>query len=294
MADGAVLRHRRLVLEGDPQPRAVIGAAIPRAREVDDLVALDRAAARICRIGADAGEVVDLDGEDLAGPAHRQARGDAVLARMDVGDEGFEPVGDELDGTPEQQRQRDHRHLVGIDVDLDAVGAADIAADHAHLGLRQVEMAQHDLFHHMRRLGRAMQRELAVGRVEVGEDRARLEADAGVAGEGEGLRHDRIGAGEGLVHRAGIDGPGESEVVAKRGVDRRRAGRQRSLGGRRAAPAPPTRRRSPPAASSASARLSAATATTGSPCQQARSTASGCCGADFMPLRWVSTPTQGV
>ena len=31
-----------------------------------------------------------------------------------------------------------------------------------------------------------------------------------------------------------------------------------------------------------------------SPCQQARSTAIACCGADLRPLRWVSTPTQGV
>src|SRR5215813_8385623 len=33
---------------------------------------------------------------------------------------------------------------------------------------------------------------------------------------------------------------------------------------------------------------------TASPCQQARSTAIAYCGADLMPLRWVSTPTQGV
>ena len=48
------------------------------------------------------------------------------------------------------------------------------------------------------------------------------------------------------------------------------------------------------AASSASARVRATTATTASPCQQARSMASGYCGADLMPLRCVSTPTHGV
>ena len=37
--------------------------------------------------------------------------------------------------------------------------------------------------------------------------------------------------------------------------------------------------------SSAAARLSATTATTGSPCQVARSSGSGYCGADFMPFR---------
>ena len=42
------------------------------------------------------------------------------------------------------------------------------------------------------------------------------------------------------------------------------------------------------------ARVSATTAATASPCQQARSSAMACCGADFMPLRCASTPTQGV
>jgi len=46
-------------------------------------------------------------------------------------------------------------------------------------------------------------------------------------------------------------------------------------------------------ASSACARVSATTATTGSPCQQARSIASACCGADFMPARWPSVATHG-
>ena len=35
-------------------------------------------------------------------------------------------------------------------------------------------------------------------------------------------------------------------------------------------------------------------ATTGSPCQQARSIASACWGADFMPARWPSVATQGL
>ena len=47
------------------------------------------------------------------------------------------------------------------------------------------------------------------------------------------------------------------------------------------------------AASSASARVRATTMATGSPTQQARSTASGYCGADFMPGKQVSVPTHG-
>jgi hypothetical protein len=229
VAHGAVLRHRRFVLEGDAQPRAVGGAAIPRAREVDDLIAFHRAAAGICGDRTDAGEVVDLDGEDVAVLAHRHAALDPMLARMDVGDEGFEPVGDELDRAAEQQGERDHRHLIGIDVDLDAEGPAHIPADDAHIGLLQREMPQHDLFHHVRRLRGAVQRELAVGGIELGEDRARLQADAGVAGKAEALLDHRIGAREGVVEGADVDGAGEAEIVAELGLDHRRAGRQRRL-----------------------------------------------------------------
>ena len=42
------------------------------------------------------------------------------------------------------------------------------------------------------------------------------------------------------------------------------------------------------------ARVVATTATTGSPTQHARSSAIGCSGGDFSPLRWASTATHGV
>ena len=48
------------------------------------------------------------------------------------------------------------------------------------------------------------------------------------------------------------------------------------------------------AASSACVRVSATTAATASPCQQARSIATACCEADLMPFRCPSTATQGV
>ncbi len=40
------------------------------------------------------------------------------------------------------------------------------------------------------------------------------------------------------------------------------------------------------------ARLSATTAATGSPCQEALPMASGRCIADFIPWKWASVPTQ--
>src|SRR6185437_15771899 len=47
-------------------------------------------------------------------------------------------------------------------MDLDAIGAADVAADDAHIRLRQREMPQDDLLHHVRRLRGMMDGELAV------------------------------------------------------------------------------------------------------------------------------------
>jgi len=47
------------------------------------------------------------------------------------------------------------------------------------------------------------------------------------------------------------------------------------------------------AASSACARVSATTAATASPCQQARSIAIACCGGDLMPFKCASTATHG-
>ena len=66
MADRAVLAHHVLVLEHDARLRAVVRAGVRAAGQVDDLVGLDAAGARIDRIGADAGEIVDLEGGDGA------------------------------------------------------------------------------------------------------------------------------------------------------------------------------------------------------------------------------------
>ena len=127
MADGAVLAHHVLVLEHDAGAGAVVRAGVGPADQVDDLVGLDRAGARIDRIGADAGQVVDLERGDVAVALDRRCGAlHAVVAGVDVGDEAFQPVGDEFDRPPQQLRQRDRRHLVGIDVHLDAERAADI------------------------------------------------------------------------------------------------------------------------------------------------------------------------
>ena len=64
VADGAVLAGGGLVLEYDGGLGAQVGEIVGSADQVDDLVALHRAGARIDRIGTDAREVVDVDGGD--------------------------------------------------------------------------------------------------------------------------------------------------------------------------------------------------------------------------------------
>ena len=55
------------------------------AGEVDYLVAFDRAGARIHRVGADAGEVIQFERQNFAVFVRRQFRRDQMLARMNVG-----------------------------------------------------------------------------------------------------------------------------------------------------------------------------------------------------------------
>ena len=102
MADRAVLAHHILVLEHDPRPRAIILVGVGAADEIDDLVGLDRAGARIHRIGSDAGEIVDLERGDGAVALDADLALAAVIAGMDIGIETLDPVGDELD-RPSQQ-----------------------------------------------------------------------------------------------------------------------------------------------------------------------------------------------
>ena len=85
----------------------------------------------------------------------------------------------------------------------------------------------------------------------------------------------------------------ERQVVAELGMDARACRDRARSSCRRPPAAPAIRCATSSAASSASARVRATTMTTGSPTQQARSTAIGYCGADFMPGKQVSVPTHG-
>ena len=229
MADGAILAHDVLVLEHHPRPGTVVAGLVGAADEVHHLVGLDAAGARIHRERPDAGEVVDLEGGDGPVVLHGDARLDAMVAGMDVGGEALQPVGDELDRPFQQLGEGGGRHLVGIDVDLDAERSADILGDDAHLMLGEIQMLGEDVLHHVGRLRPLIDGQPLLAGIEVGEDRARLERHAGVAAEDENLLDDLVRFLESPVHLADIEDTLESEVVAELGMDDRRFRVERRL-----------------------------------------------------------------
>ena len=180
VADGAVLAGRRLVLQHDRRLGAVVRKIIRPAEQVDDLIAFDGAGARINGIRADARQIIGIDREDLAIGIDRHACCDAVIARVDIAGEALQPVGDELRRAAEQFGDQNGCDLIRIDVHLDAVAAADVRADDAHVLLRQPQMLGEHALHHVRRLRRVMHDQLSRGAIVVGQDRARLERDAGM------------------------------------------------------------------------------------------------------------------
>ncbi len=229
VADGAVLAGRRLVLQHHRGLGAVVGEVVGAADQVHHLVAFHRAGARIDRIGADAGQVVDVDGGDAALGVYAHAALDAVVAGVDVGGEALQPVGDELHRPRHDFCDDRGGDLVRVDVHLDAVAAADVGADHAHVALGHAHLLGEYALHHVRCLGGVVDGELARGAVVVGQDRARLERGAGVAAGVEGGFHDLVRGGERLVHLAALVDALEAQVVAEIGMDDRRIGSERGL-----------------------------------------------------------------
>ena len=181
------------------------------------------------RVGAGARQHVDVEGLDLAGLADRDAALDDVLARVDVGDERLQPVGDELHRAAELDGRGDGRHLVAVGVDLEAERAADVGGDDLHVVVGHAQRAREHVLDHVRALAGGVDGELARALVVGGEQPARLQADGGVAAEVEGVLDDEVGLGEHVVDVAGVDHLAEGQVVAEVGVDRRRAGIERGL-----------------------------------------------------------------
>src|SRR6267142_4020687 len=100
MADRAVLAHHVLVLEHHARPRAIILRHIGTADQIDDLVSLDRAGARIHRVGPDAGEIVDLESRNGAVALDADPALAAMVTGVNVGIKTLDAVGNELDRPP--------------------------------------------------------------------------------------------------------------------------------------------------------------------------------------------------
>ena len=146
-----------------------------------------------------------------------------MRARVDVRDEGFQPVADVLHRAPGQDRGGADRHLVVIHVQLHAEATADVRGEHAHVLLGKAEAVGVDGAHLVRHLRGLMHGELAHARIELGDDGARLERHAGVAGETQRALH-RAPAGR---RRAALDRVLEGEVAAELRVQERRRGLER-------------------------------------------------------------------
>ena len=169
MADGAVLRGRRLVEIDDGGARPVVLVPVGPARDVEHLRALEHAGARILRVGAGARQHVDVEGLDLAGLAHGDARLDEVLARVDVGHEQLQTVGDELDGTAQLDGRRGRRQFVAVGVDLEPERAADIGSDDLHPVVGHAQRLREHALDHVRALAAGGDGELARALVVGGE-----------------------------------------------------------------------------------------------------------------------------
>ena len=221
MADGAVLAHHVLVLEHDAGAGTIVFRHIWAADKVDDLVGFDGAGARIHRIGSDAGEIIDLERRDGPVALDTDPPLTAMVAGVDVGIKTFDPVGDEFDRPAQQFRQRIGRHFIGINMDLDAEGAADILADHTNLLLLQPQMEGRDVLHHVRRLRALIDRQPLIGGIPVGYHRARLQRHAGMPAKDEIRLHHLVGIGECCVDGTGIEVALEGEIIAERRVNHR-------------------------------------------------------------------------
>ena len=161
MADGAILRGRHLVLIDHGGARPVVLVPVGTAGDVEHLRGLEHAGARILRIGAGARQHVDVERLDGAGLAHRDTPLHGVFARMDVGHERFQAVGDELDRAAELDGGGGGGQLVTVGVDLEAERAADIGRDDLHVVLGNAERVREHVLEHVRALAAGGDGELA-------------------------------------------------------------------------------------------------------------------------------------
>ena len=183
-------------------------------------------------VGAHIGDGVSAQPQKLAVLIERQLGLGDVVPAVDVGQERLGPVRRPLNGAADLLRRPDAHHLLGVDGELRAEGAADVGRHDAQLVLgRHIVESGNDNPRDMRVLARDIEREAVVARIVFADGRARLHGvrDQPVVNEVElgdvvGLCERRVGRG--LVAHFPI----EAQVPRRLGVDLRRIGIER-LGG---------------------------------------------------------------
>ncbi len=99
MPHSPVLAHLHLVLKHDLQIGAVVLETVRCAHQPEDLIAFDDAGSGIGGERADTGHVLHIHCEDSSVCICCHAGANAVIAGVNIGDEGFDAIGDIFDRT---------------------------------------------------------------------------------------------------------------------------------------------------------------------------------------------------
>ena len=100
MPHSAILARQVFVGEHHVKFGAILLMFVWPAGEIDDLIAFDAAGARIDGVGADAGEIIQIKRKNFSRLGAGHAQFYFVFARVNVGEKGFQAVGDEFHRAP--------------------------------------------------------------------------------------------------------------------------------------------------------------------------------------------------
>ena len=137
-----------------------------------------------------------------------------MVARMGGCEERLAASLHPLDRPPEALGEETERHVLRIEQALHTEPAADIGRHHADAILRQVEDVAKSVAHEMRDLRARPQRQLALGRVPVGEPAPALERSRRLPVGAERALHDHRGPGQRGIDIAVVEPAREQDVVA--------------------------------------------------------------------------------
>ena len=120
--------------------------------DVHDLVGFEHAGARILRVGTGAAEHVEIHRRQAPVVHYPDLGAYAVFARVNVGTERFEAVGDEFYRPAQFYRGGRRRDLIAEGMDLETEGPADVGGDQAYVVLGDSEGPREDRLDHVRAL----------------------------------------------------------------------------------------------------------------------------------------------